>query len=71
MMQALGLDDLCDLELAINRPDHSIPHTMLRTTPFLRLVFIATCFLALTATQSVKAAVLATYELNSATTGKP
>lgn len=40
---------------------------MLRTTPFLRLVFIATCFLALTATQSVKAAVLATYELNSAT----
>ena len=23
MMQALGLDDLCDLELAINRPDHS------------------------------------------------
>ena len=40
---------------------------MLRTTPFLRLVFIATCFLALTATQSVKAAVLATYELDSAT----
>ena len=40
---------------------------MLRTTHFLRLVFIATCFLALTATQSVQAAVLATYELNSAT----
>ena len=39
---------------------------MLRTTPFLRLVFIAACFLTLTATQSVKAAVLATYELNTA-----
>lgn len=40
---------------------------MFKTTSFLRLVFIATCFLTLTATQSVKAAVLATYELNSAT----
>ncbi len=40
---------------------------MLRITPLLRLVFIAACFLTLTATQSAKAAVLATYDLNSAT----
>ncbi len=40
---------------------------MFKTTSFLRLVFIAACFLTLTATQSVKAAVLATYELNTAT----
>ena len=38
-----------------------------RITPLLRLVFIAACFLTLTATQSAKAAVLATYDLNSAT----
>ena len=40
---------------------------MLRITPLLRLVFIAACFLTLTATQSAKAAVIATYDLNSAT----
>ena len=40
---------------------------MRRITPLLRLVFIAACFLTLTATQSAKAAVLATYDLNSAT----
>ena len=40
---------------------------MLRNTSFLRSVFIAACFLALTAAHSAKAAVLATYDLNSAT----
>ena len=40
---------------------------MFKTTSFLRLVFIAACFLALTAAHSAKAAVLATYDLNSAT----
>ena len=40
---------------------------MLRITPLLRLAFIAACFLTLTATQSAKAAVIATYDLNSAT----
>lgn len=39
---------------------------MLTITPLLRLVFIAACFLTLTATQSAKAAVIATYDLNSA-----
>lgn len=37
-----------------------------RITPLLRLVFIAACFLTLAATQSAKAAVIATYDLNSA-----